>query len=213
MIRFRIKFLTVGFLIFVLSGCTPLRDVMIHTLEGKNADFSNYKTYFVLPEPPIGDGANTVVRSFPRQTIETAIRRELDAKNYKETSVKENADLFLAIQFTIKDDQRVVTDINYDDNYNYRSRSTSFYGRRYGGYRYGYGYRNYYGYNTRATTSMRIENFRKGNLIIDFIDAKNNELVWEAFANGDAEVEYERIEAKINGVIAEIFSKYTHTAR
>ena len=180
---------------------TTKNDVTIRTVEGKNADFTDYKTFFLLPEPPIGDGTNQLVRSFPRQVVETAVLRELKARNYKQIASLDDADMLLAIQFTLQDEQRTREITNY-----------SSYGSRYGGYGYGYGYRSHYGYRTFPSTTIEIENFRKGNMIIDLIDRQENALVWEAFAQGKGETELDKIEAKVNRVVTEIFTNYPHVA-
>lgn len=205
MIKFSISFLTLGFIILFFSGCATTNDVTIRTLEGENADFSTFQTYYVLPEPPIGDGTNLIVRSYPRTVVETAVRRELNNRNYKEIKDREQADMLVAIQFSLKDEQRErrVTDYN----------RVSTYGNRYGGSRYGYGYRHHYGYRTFPTTTIQVENFRKGNMIIDIIDAKKNTLVWEAFAQGKGETDLDAIQEKVNRVVARIFTKYLYTAK
>ena len=175
---------------------------MLRTLEGENVDFSTYKTYYVLPDPPMTDDPDFYKRSYPRQVVEKAIRRELNNRNYTETQNQEDADMFVAIQFSLKEEERRTNVTNYNS-----------YGRLYGGSRWGYGHRRHYRYRTFPTTSIHVEKFSKGNLIVDLIDAKQNSLVWEAFASSEIESNFDSIDEKINTVITHVFSEYKYTAK
>ena len=105
MIKFSIQFATLLFMILFFTQCVS-NDVMIRALEGENADFSNFKTYYVLPDPPMADDPNFHVRSYPRQIVEQSIRKELNNRNYSETKNQADADMLVAIQFSIKDEER-----------------------------------------------------------------------------------------------------------
>ena len=201
MIRFTTQFATLLFLVFFFTQCVS-NDVMIRALEGENADFSNFKTYYVLPDPPMDDDPNFHVRSYPRQVVEKAIRQELNNRNYNETENQADADMLVAIQFSIKDEERTRNVTNYNS-----------YGRLYGGSRWGYGHRRFYRYNTFPTTSIQIERFSKGNLIVDIIDAKKNTLVWEAFAASEIKSDFNSIEEKISNVVGQVFTKYMYSAK
>ena len=83
---------------------------------------------------------------------------------------------------------------------------------RYSGYSYGYGYRNYYGYAAIPRSTVVVEEFRQGNMLIDLIDRKSNAVVWEAHASGEGEHKPEKIEAKVNAVVSSIFDRYPHQA-
>jgi len=166
----------------------------IKTLKGDNVDLSSYHTFYLLPEPPTEDNP-LAVKSFPRSVVERAVTRELKIKNYKEVKTKDEADMLVAIQFSLKDEERTYTTTN------------STYGNSgYNSYRYGY--RNYYGYQTFSNTSTVVEQYRKGSMIIDLIDKKENALIWEAYAQGKGETEFDAIEEKVNRVVADIFTRY-----
>jgi len=205
MIRFSIQFISFAFLMVFLTGCAT-NDIMIRTLEGDNADFSSFKTFYVLPDPPMADDPNFYVRSYPRQVVEKQVRKQLTNRNYKETQVKEEADFFVAIQYSLKEEQRERNVTNHNNHH-------LSYGRLYGGSRWGYGHRRHYRYRTFATSEIQIEKFSKGNLIVDIIDAKKNTLVWEAFAASEIMSDLEEIEEKITKVVAEVFNKYLYTAK
>ena len=45
-------------------------------------------------------------------------------------------------------------------------------------------------------------------MIIDLIDKKENALIWEAYAQGKGETDFDAIEEKVNRVVADIFTRY-----
>ena len=228
--------LSTAILALSLAGCetttssspsTLIRDVSIDTGAVSEADFSSYKTYYVLDVPP---GENDVAppKPFSRTVVEAAVRKQMDARNYREITDKDAADMMVAIQFSLKDEQTLKKSTTYDTalvrysgygrgygtGYGRFGRSSygGGYGGRYSGYSYGYGYRNYYGYAAIPRSTLTIEEFRQGNMLIDIIDRESNAVVWEAHASGEGEHKPEKIEAKVNAVVASIFDRYPHRA-
>lgn len=186
------------FLIVILLTNCATTGVTIKTLKGDNVDFSSYQTFYLLPEPPTDNNVNPLLgKSFPRRVVERAVTSELKIRNYKEVKDKDLADILVAIQFSLKDEERTYTYTN-----------TNYGNSGYNSYRYGHHYRNYYGYQTFSNRSTVVEKYRKGNMIIDLIDRKENALIWEAFAQGRGETEMDAIEKKVNKVVADIFSNY-----
>ena len=185
--------------VILLANCATTRSgVNIKTLKSDNVDFSSYQTFYLLPEPPTADNPYpSLVRSFPRQVVEGAVIGELKSRNYKQIKDQDSADMLVAIQFSLKDEERTYTSTNT----NYRNSG-------YNSHRYGHHYRSYYGYQTFSNRSTIVEQYRKGNMIIDLIDRKENALIWEAFAQGKGETDLDAIEAKVKKVVAEIFSEY-----
>ena len=218
-----------------LAACetTPTtKPVSIDSSTVEGADFSSYKSYYVLPVPPGKDGV-TPAKPFSRVTVEKAVRGELGARNYVETADKEAADMLVAIQFSLKDETTYKNKTTYERRPNLYSGYGTGYGRSYGGgygrsyggsygnsygrrgygnYSYGYGYSSYYGYDTIPRTTVVAEDFRQGNMIIDIIDPKSNAVVWEGHASGEGEHEAAKIEARVNMVVGRLFGRYPHTA-
>ena len=198
--RFNLLF-PLSFLIAIFLANCGTTGATIKTLKDDDVDFSSYQTFYLLPEPPRDNkGELTLEKPFPRRIIERAVKRELKIRNYKEVKDKELADMLVAIQFSLKDEERTYTTTNngYGNNgYN-----------AYGHNSYRYGYRNYYGYQSFSNTTTTTEQYRKGNMIIDLIDRKENSLIWEAFAQGSGETDFDAIEEKVNRVVADIFSRY-----
>jgi len=67
------------------------------------------------------------------------------------------------------------------------------------GYRYGR-------YGRRIGTYTTVREFQQGTLVLDFVDAQSNELVWRGWAKG--EVNDSVSKEKIDDTIAKILSKY-----
>ena len=211
------------------SSPLGLRDVTIDTGAVSEADFSSYQTYFVLDVPP-GENKVAPPKPFSRTVVEAAVRKQMDARNYREIDDKDAADMLVAIQFSLKDEktlkQKTVYDnelVNYSGyglgygtgyggGYGRGSFGRSAYGNRYSGYSYGYGYRDYYGYAAIPRSTVVVDEFRQGNMLIDVIDRKSNSVVWEAHASGEGEHQPAKIEAKVNKVVASIFDRYPHEA-
>ena len=121
-----------------LAACetTPTtKPVSIDSTTVADADFSSYKSYYVLPVPPGKDGV-TPAKPFSRVTVEKAVRGELGARNYVETADKEAADMLVAIQFSLKDETTYKNKTTYEIRPNLYSGYGTGYGRSYGG---GYG--------------------------------------------------------------------------
>ena len=238
LMRNSISTLSTAILGLSLAGCETtassspsslIRDVSIDTDAVSGADFSSYKTYYVLDVPP---GENDVAppKPFSRTVVEAAVRKQMDARNYREITDKDAADMMVAIQFSLKDEQTLKKKTTYDTGivgyggyglgygrgygggYGRSSYGRSSYGSRYSGYSYGYGYRNYYGYAAIPRSTVVVEEFRQGNMLIDLIDRESNAVVWEAHASGEGEHKPEKIEAKVNAVVSSIFDRYPHQA-
>lgn len=211
----------------ILAACvtTPQnRPVAIETTTVQSADFSDLQTYYVLDVPP---GENDVAppKPFSRQVVEAAVRNELNIRNYRETDNQDAADMLVAIQFSLQDETRLKEKTTYDiqqtvyrDPIYYNGYGNGYgsgygYGRGYrGGYSYGYGYREHYGYTSIPRTTIVAEDFRQGNMVIDLIDREENAVIWEAHASGEGETNLERIELRVNSVVAQIFQRYPHVA-
>ncbi len=210
----------------LLAGCetTALsKPVAFDVTATPDADFSPYKTYYVLEVPP-GENEVAPPKPFSRIVVEAAVREQFGTRNYRETANKDAADVHVAIQFSLEDETVYKEKTVYDSQIatysgGYRSgygsgygRGYSGYGSGYRGYSYGYGYRDYYGYTSTPRTTIVAENFRQGNMLIDVIDRKSNAVVWEAHAAGEGETEAAKIEARVNAVVSRLFEQYPHVA-
>lgn len=237
--------IAIGMVALLFASCetTPTSiasDVKIDTAISEKADFSPYQTYFVLDVPP-GENEVAPPKPFSRVVVEAAVRKQLDVRNYREVQTQDEADMLVAIQFSLKDEvqykEKTVYDQQLTPNLGYGGYGGSYsggysqgygrgyggygrgyssygggYGNRYSGYSYGYGYRNYYGYTSIPRKTIVTKDFRKGNMLIDLIDRQSNAVVWEAHATGEGEHEAAKIEAKVNAVVDKLFKRYPHIA-
>lgn len=232
--------LSVAMAVILLAACetTPTsKPVSLNATSVPKADFSSYKTYYVLEVPP-GENKVAPPKPFSRVVVEAAVRDELDTRNYREITDKDSADMLVAIQFSLEDEkiykekttyETQISNIGgygagygtgYGRGYGSRGYGGSYgrrgygggYGSRYSGYSYGYGYSNYYGYTTIPRSTIVTEDFRQGNMVIDLIDPTSNSVVWEGHARGEGEHEPAKIEARVKYVVSGLFKKYPHEA-
>ena len=215
-------------LMSALTACettTSSKPVSIEAATADTANFSSYKTYFILDVPP-GENEIAPPKPFSRVVVEQAVRDQMNVRNYNEIKDKDAADILVAIQFSLKDEKQYKTKTTYETKitnysgygtgyghgYGHRGYSNRGYGNRYSGYSYGYGYRNYYGYTTIPQSTVVAEDFRQGNMLIDLIDRDSNAVVWEAHASGEGETDPEKIKARVNMVVTRLFDRYPYKA-
>lgn len=60
--------------------------------------------------------------------------------------------------------------------------------------------------------NVRPYNYQEGTLIIDLIDKKQNQLVWQGYTTGIAHQNAEKMEERIRSAISLIFEAYKHRA-
>ncbi len=179
-----------------LSACVS-KPVDVQASARSGVDFSSYKSFYMLPAPP-GRPGQVINTTFHRRAAIAAVRDELLSRGYTQTQEREQADVWLAVQFSIRNESRLRNVVEYD-----------YEPRRYGyGYGYGYGYRSYYGYSLSSHRRVEIEEFRQGNMIIDMVDRRNQTLIWEGYAQAKGEQQLNRAEKKIRKAVAGIFEQY-----
>ena len=135
-----LRAISIAMIAFLLTACATSpreKPVAIEAVSAPTANFSAYQTYYVLDVPP-GDNDVAPPKPFSRVVVETAVRRELDARNYREIDDKDAADILVAIQFSLQDETRFKEKTTYDiqqtvysDPYS-RAGYGSGYGRSYG---------------------------------------------------------------------------------
>ena len=149
------------------------------------ADFSGYQTYaFASPlatDRP--DGAVSLLSKY----LTDATRRELNARNYRETGARPD----LVVNFYVNTEEKI------------RAR-TSPARDAYYGYRRGY-YSVWAGYPTET----EVYQYTEGTLHIDIVDRKTNQMIWEGVAEGRVPRDIrEKLRETVNEVVPEIFTQY-----
>ena len=147
----------------------------------RQADFSKYKTYSFSPQ-----SSEIQVNELNKRRILTEIETQMAAKGFSKT---ETGDLIVDVRISAQE-RKEATATTTGNGYG-----------MYGGYRYGGGFQ---------TTSINVQTYVDGTLIISFIDAPKKELVWQGIGvkelNPDASAEQR--EKNITDAIKGILAKY-----
>jgi hypothetical protein len=171
----RIMWFSTIVVVAMMAGCAT---VNIRSEHDPQADFMKYKTFnFPLN---IDDFARNVIRANPflHKEMLSVLEETMAAKGYVKTDNK--PDLFVVYH--------VATE---------KKNSVSTYT---GGY-YGWGYRGWgVGY-----TNVRVDQYTEGTLVIDLVDADEEDLVWRGWASGTIEdrPNYDRLRDVVKGMLAE----------
>ncbi|MFD1873830.1 DUF4136 domain-containing protein [Hymenobacter bucti] len=149
-----------------LSACAP----KVNVEQRANVNFNRYRTYdFADTEVKTSGNANPLLRSpIAQDRIKQAIAGELNKRGLRQ--VENNADFLVTTHTFVEEAERTVYDTQPAAGY---------------AYPYSVGYRgrflpiNYgYWYGPSYYSRPRTEQYREGTLVIDFIDARTNNLVW-----------------------------------
>lgn len=168
--------------IIVLVGCSTTYNA-VSTDYDRAINFSQYKTFAWLPDK--ADTANTPYNNeIIRNNIRNYFGQCMSDRGYQFDG--ESPDILMQLVITNAKKERVIT--SYPSSYYYRPYYFgSFY---YTPYPYGYYYRHYpsYGYGYSGfpgySTTQKQE-YVNGSITLNFIDRKNNKLVWTGTAEGD----------------------------
>ncbi len=150
-----------------------------------SVDFTTLKTYSMFKSE-----ATPSVSELNRDRITNAIKAELNKKGYEE--VAENADFLVNVNAVSK------TKLDLSSN-------TDYYG--YGGvgrpYAWGAG-----GNIGSSTTNFNVDTYKEGSLIIDFIDAKDSKMIWEATGNEEIDSDVKNPDQAVSDAIAQILANF-----
>ena len=181
-----LKILVVLFSVAFLNACSTLS---VNYDYNQQADFNNYTSYDWLPFPD-----NLQVDQLNRDRFVNAVNRNLNTKGISQNTAK--PDFLIATHFGKKREVQVT-----DWGYSYAPTHT---------YR-GYGYLNpgVLTYPGVVSTGNRIsvQEYEKGTLILDFIDAKDKTLIWRATAkavvnpSSNPEKQTERINKAVTKIL------------
>jgi hypothetical protein len=149
-----------------LSACAP----KVNVEQRANVNFSRYRTFdFADTEVKTDGDQNPLLRSsITQDRIKQAIASELSKRGLRQ--VDNNPDFLVTTHTFVEKAERTVYDTQPTAGY---------------AYPYSVGYRgrflpiNYgYWYSPAYYSAPRTEQYREGTLVIDFIDARTNNLVW-----------------------------------
>lgn len=151
-------------LMVLVAGCSP--GVTVQQKPG--TDFSQYKTYdWAKTDVKSADSQNPIYQSSLNDAqIQQAISAELAKRGIRQAAGSANPDFYLTYHLYIDEAERTVATpqaVGYAYPYAVSYR---------GGYlpiNYGYWY---------GSPRYRTETYQQGTMILDFIDARTNNLVW-----------------------------------
>ena len=162
-------------MIMLTTGCAT---VNIRSESDPTADFTKYKTFnFPLN---IDDFARNVIKANPflHKEMLNILNETMTARGYVKTDKK--PDLFVVYHATTDQKTSVTT------------------------YRGGYHSWGYHGWGM-GYTDVRVDQYTEGTLIVDLVDANEEELVWRGWATGTlkAKPEYDRLREVVKSMLAE----------
>ena len=175
-------------LLLFIAACSPKFRIQTDTLA--QGDFANYQS-FKFYNPDNMPASNFSFEENDKKIIYRAIADEMKARGYKSI---QDADLMIKIQGGTKSSIEIQNDDRFYNNpYNI-----------YGYDRYG---RYYDPYDRR-----RDESKKDATIIIDLIDIKRNEVIWQGVAHGTLNKNENLTEIEIREAITNIFSEYPYNA-
>ena len=147
----------------------------------RTADFGKYKTYALAPE-----SQNLPVNELNKRRLLGEIETQMAAKGFTKA---EAGDIWVDVRVSAQE-RKEATAYTSGNGYG-----------MYGGYRYGGGFQ---------TTSVNVQTYVDGTLIISFIDAAKKELVWQGTGvkTLDQDATSEQREKNISDAVKGIMAKY-----
>jgi hypothetical protein len=145
----------------------------------RTANFSQFKTFKIVKL----EQQYQALTEFNQNRIINAVREQMVAKGFTEA---ENPDMLVNIVTILKDKQEVVA-----NTYSY------------GGY-----YRPYAWGGGNTSTTVNVQEYKAGSLIIDIADASNKKLIWEGIGNKDIDKPSNNPEKAINTAVQKIMAAF-----
>lgn len=181
-----------------LTACASSQRVSVSTDYDKSTNFQQYHTYDWYQERPPNDrDGNATYDTFADRRLREALEAQLPAKGFTRATAK--PDIRIAYDITVKTQQQVDPAYAFAPGFGY-------------GYSYWYGYRYNYGFNRFGPGSQPITQYQVGTVVVDFVDAKDNELVWRGV--GESVVDPGSVsEESIREIVVGIMAKYPPPAR
>ncbi|PWT96625.1 MAG: DUF4136 domain-containing protein [Bacteroidetes bacterium] len=173
-------------LIIILHSCES--SLKVTSDYDKAANFSQYKTFSVVQM----DQQNQSISQLNQNRIINAVKSELTKKGLQESA---NPDLLVNIVTILKDKQSVTANSNY--------------------YGYGGAYRPYSwgGGMASGYTTYDVHEYKDGSIIVELVDAKQKNLVWEGIGNKEIDKPASDPDKAISEAIAAILAKYPPGAK
>jgi Domain of unknown function (DUF4136) len=167
--------------IVLLSSCAPA--LTVTNDYDKTANFSSFHTFKIVKL----EQQHQALSQFNQTRIINAVRANMISKGFTET---ENADLLVNIVTILKNEQQVVA-------------NTTSYGYGYGGY-----YRPYGWGGGNSSTTVNVEKYVDGSLIIEVANASTQKLIWEGIGNKQIDQPSSNPDQAIKDAVTKIMASF-----
>jgi hypothetical protein len=179
--RYPVLIISMFLITAVISSCSS--SLKVTSDYDKAVNFSQYKTFLIDTFR-----LNQSISQLNQVRAVNAVKAELIKKGMSESS---SPDALVHISVILKDMQSMTSNTNY----------------------YGYGgfYRPYAwggGMGASGYTTYNVQNYKEGSLIIDIVDSKTKNLIWEGIGNKDLDKAPKNPEETIPQAIAMILENY-----
>lgn len=174
--------------IIAISSCEP--SLKVSQDYNKEVNFGQYKTFAMYKN----DTINAAISQLNRDRVIAALKSEMTKRGFQENPAA--PDLWVNAVAIFKDKVSVTQYSNY-------------YG--YGGY-----YRPYYwggGMYGSSSSTMDVNHYKDGSLVIDIVDAKEGKLVWQGTGNKEIDGPIKDPDKKIPEAVAMIMKGFPPGAK
>ncbi len=172
-----------------LSSCASVK---VTSDQGKDTDFSQYKTYAFLGWQ---DNSDKIVNEFDMKRLRDAFNAEFAKRDLQ--MVSEGGDMTISLYLVVNKETSTTAYTNYQGGY----------GGRYGGYGGGYGWGGGYG-GGASTTTYSENDYLKGTMVMDVFDEKSGKQIWQGIAVKTIEEKPEKREKSIPYAVTALMKKF-----
>jgi hypothetical protein len=180
-----IRQIALGMGLVLAAGCAGQQ---VTTDYSPATSFSQYKT-FALVMPP-----DTGAQQLLDQRVRNAVQTQLSAKGLT-LADRENADLYVGYGMVDKTHRQIYT---YNDGWGW------------GGGRFGWRYWRW-GVAWPMTVQRRIETYTDGTVVVNLVDAKTKQVVWEGEVPDVVNIPVDnpiRATKEVDAAVTKLFTKY-----
>ncbi|BDC98530.1 DUF4136 domain-containing protein [Persicobacter psychrovividus] len=170
------------FLLMASVAISACSSMRITSDYDREANFSQYSTFSFMLKDPSAK-INVGLNELNQRRVMSNVGAEMAARGYEE--VQKNPDLL--INFYLKTQNK--QDVMYDPYWG------GWYGM-WGPYRQPYS----------------VTEYTEGNMVIDIVDAKKKQLIWQGVATGAMDSDVKDPDKQVAKIIQEIFTRYPHKA-
>jgi len=193
----------------VLSAVIGCSRALVKSDYDREVNFAKYKTFGWTAQPQKSGSEPLEQYTLSEKRIKKAVEKQLTAMGYQKQTTG-TPDFLIVYDVTVEDLSDATSNGNGSNGYGSNGYGSRGYGSRgYGSRGYGYGSYGYgFGYGGCAYGGYGYDDYGyEGILILDFIDAKSNELIWRGWYADEVE-DGEIGEKKINKAVKHILEKF-----